>query len=365
MELKQKGANAALGSFKQLQVSLIWTAAVDLDLMAFYKTKDGRTGGVWSRNYAGGTLGDLNSFPFIELSGDAGVGAAAGKNREDLRIAKLDDFEELYIAAVNFTDATSGTGKVFADYDAKVEVVTDKGDTHTVALDSSQSGSVAVLCKFKNDFMGASLVNNSDVMDFNDFKTSVPGASGVKLSSKVVLKRKGEKVGLVGKSFHAVLRWKTAVDLDLHCFYKLKENAEKPSKGILGKIFKGGDSGQGQISFMKRGSKTKSPWIYLDKDAGVGDKAGDNEENIYFTSLDQVEHAIIAANIFSKPDANFASYGGLVIVRGGGQEIEVPLIEKQPGSWCIIARIENSGDKPELININNTQQDKPDLSKLI
>ena len=38
-------------------VTLQWTAAVDLDLMAFYKTKDGRVGGIYSDNYAGGSLG--------------------------------------------------------------------------------------------------------------------------------------------------------------------------------------------------------------------------------------------------------------------------------------------------------------------
>ncbi|MDM8538686.1 hypothetical protein QUF70_18175, partial [Desulfobacterales bacterium HSG17] len=70
-------------------------------------------------------------------------------------------------------------------------------------------------------------------------------------------------------------------------------------------------------------------------------------------------------NIFNKPKSNFSSYGGMVTVSGGGREIEVPLMEKQPGSWCIIARIDNSGDKPQLININQTQQDKPDLSRFI
>ena len=84
MELKQKGASANLGAFKQLKVSLIWTSAVDLDLMAFYKTKDGRTGGVYSDNYAGGSLGDLNAFPFLQLSGDEGVGATGGANQDGI-----------------------------------------------------------------------------------------------------------------------------------------------------------------------------------------------------------------------------------------------------------------------------------------
>ncbi len=346
MELKQKGANAMIGSFRQMKVSLIWTSAVDLDLMAFYKTKHGQVGGVYSDNYAGGSLGDLNQFPFIELSGDAGVGAVGGDNQEELRITKLDDFEELHIVAVNFTDASSGSDKVFADYDARVEVVTDKGESHTVALDSRQSGSVAVLCKFTSSFMGASLVNNSEVVSFENFRSSVPGASAIKLASKIILKQKGEKASLAGNDFQATLRWKTAVDLDLHCFCRFKGSAEPP-RGLLGKLFGGGDaSGEGHIYFAKRGSKTNSPWIYLDQDAGIGDVAGDNEENIYFTKLDKIEHALIVANIYNKPNANFASYDGAVIVRGGGREIEVPLTDRSPGSWCVIARIDNSGGSP-------------------
>ena len=364
MELKQKGANAVIGAFKQMKVSLIWTSAVDLDLMAFYKTTDGRVGGVYSDNYAGGSFGDLNQFPFIQLSGDAGVGAVGGDNQEDLRITKLDDFEELYIVAVNFTDASSNSDKVFADYDARVEVITDKGESHTVALDSRQSGSVAILCKFTSSFMGASLVNNSEVMGFENFKSSVPGASAIKLASKIVLKQKGEKASLSGNDFQATLRWKAAVDLDLHCFYRIR-GASAPSKGILGKLLGGGSNKEGHIYFSKRGSKTNSPWIYLDQDAGIGDVGGDNEENIYFTRLDQIEQALIVANIYNKPNANFSSYDGLVIVRGGGHEIEVPLTERQTGSWCVIARVDNSGGSPQLINVNKTQRGKPAVSQFV
>ncbi|GBC59865.1 hypothetical protein DENIS_0806 [Desulfonema ishimotonii] len=365
MELKQKGANAVLGEFKQLKVDLVWTAAVDLDLMAFYRTRDGRSGGIYSENYTGGSHGDLNAFPFIQLSGDAGVGAASGDNRETLRIVRLDDFEALYICAVNFTDASAGTGNVFADYDARVEVATDKGERHTVALDSAQTGAVAVLCKFEGGFMGTSLVNDSQVMDFKAFQSTVPGASALKLSSKVVLKQKGEKASLACKSFDAVMRWRTSVDLDLHCFYRLKPDAPKPARGFLGKIFKGQPTAEGHISFMNFGNKTDSPWIFLDRDAGVGDRGGDNEENIHFTRVDQIEHALIVANIFNKPNANFASYDGVVVVRGGSREIEVPLSESQPGSWCVIARLDNSGATPQLINVNQTRKDEPVLSDFL
>lgn len=361
MELKQKGGNAQIGGFKQLKVDLIWTAPVDLDLMAFYKTKDGKTGGVYSDQYAGGGLGDLNAFPFIQLSGDAGLGDTGGDNQETLRISKLDDMAELYIVALNFSAASSGSNKPFAAYDARVEVVTDKGDQFGVPLDSNDPGSVALICTFKSDFMGASLENSSQVMDFAAFQSRFPGAEAIRLASKIVLKQKGDRTELAGDDFHATLRWKAAVDLDLYCFYRIKADAPEPKRGLIGKLFKKGDPREGKVYFFSRGSRKASPWIYLDQDAGVGDRGGDNEENIYFTHPGAIEQALIAANIFNKPNANFASYDGAVVVRGGGREVEVPLSESAPGSWCVIARIDNSGGQPQLININHTRKDEPTL----
>ena len=86
---------------------------------------------------------------------------------------------------------------------------------------------------------------------------------------------------------------------------------------------------------------------------------------MYFTQLDKIGHALIVGNIYNKPKANFASYDGLVIVRGGGREVEVPLTEKSPGSWCVIARMDNSGNSPQLVNINKTQRNRPDISEFV
>ena len=122
---------------------------------------------------------------------------------------------------------------------------------------------------------------------------------------------------------------------------------------------------EGHIYFSKRGSKNSSPWVFLNEDAGIGDVGGDNEENIYFTQIDKIEHALIVANIYNKPNSNFGTYDGLVIVRVGGQEIEVPLTENTTGSWCVIARIDNSGGTPQLINVNKTQHDKPSINQFL
>ena len=103
------------------------------------------------------------------------------------------------------------------------------------------------------------------------------------LVSKKTLAQKGDKAGLLGKEIKATLRWRTAVDLDLHCFYRLKTDTPPvpQKKGFLAKLVgMGGSSAEGHVCFSSRGSKTASPWIFLDEDAGVGDVGGDNEENI-------------------------------------------------------------------------------------
>jgi len=363
--LKTKGEEAYV-SIKQLVAALRWTAAVDLDLMAFYKAKDGRAGGVFSENYAGGTMGNLNSFPFIQLSGDEGVGATGGDNEETLRITKLDDLDELYICTINFTDASQKRGSRFRDYDAQVVVQDDKGESVAVPLDSVEPGTVAVIAKIDNSgIMGAKLVNENRVMDMATFKSTIPGANLLEISSKIVLKRKGDKVSIPIKDLQVTMSWTAAVDLDLHAYFKTKETAPSGKTGFVGKLLGAGSGKPGQeghVYFVNRGNKNKYPWIYLDQDAGIGDVGGENEENLYFSNLEYMEHILIVANIYNKPNSNFASYDGRVTVKSSGRSFEVPLSEQAPGSYCIIAHVDCSENTaPMLINVNKTQRNEPGI----
>ena len=177
MELNQKGSHVSISEFNNLKITLVWTSAVDLDLLVFYKTLDGQVGGIFSENYRGGSLGSLDQPPFIALSGDAGVGASGGDNREVVDISKLDSFEALCVCALNFTDASSGSNNVFADYDARVEVTTDKGEAFQVRLDSREPGPVAMICKLLPTFLGSDLINTSEVMSLARLREVAPGAA--------------------------------------------------------------------------------------------------------------------------------------------------------------------------------------------
>lgn len=174
----QKKGDEAYVSIKQLMVTLKWTQDVDLDLMAFYKAKDGRTGGVFSDNYPGGSMGSLNEFPFIQLSGDAGVGAKGGDNEEVLRITKLDDLAELYICTLNYTDASQKKDASFSNYDGGIIVIDDKGESVAVPLDSKELGNVAVIAKIDNSSpMGAKLINENRIINLETFFKDIPGAN--------------------------------------------------------------------------------------------------------------------------------------------------------------------------------------------
>ncbi|ELR98647.1 hypothetical protein [Gloeocapsa sp. PCC 73106] len=174
--LNQKGEEAYI-SVKQLMVTLKWTANVDLDLMAFYQTKDGRDGGVFSDNFPGGNLGSLNEFPFIQLSGDEGVGAKGGDNEEVLRVTKLDDLAALYICTLNYTDASQKKDSSFSQYDGGITVIDDRGESIGVPLNSTTPGQVAVIAKIDNSSpMGAKLINENSIIDLGTFVNSIPGA---------------------------------------------------------------------------------------------------------------------------------------------------------------------------------------------
>ena len=104
MDLLQKGAAAQVSSIKQFMVSLRWTSAMDFDLAAVYKAKDGREGLCYF-----GELGNLNEFPNIQLSGDEGVGDSGGDNEETMRVVSLDAMEPVWLLCWDYGAVETGT----------------------------------------------------------------------------------------------------------------------------------------------------------------------------------------------------------------------------------------------------------------
>lgn len=157
MELKQKGTSATVGGFKQLMVTMKWTTAADFDLGAVYETKADKKGIVYF-----GDMGDLNNFPYMQLSGDEGVGDTGGDNEEVMRITKLDDMKYVWIMCWDYGKVQDGSPARFKDSDISLSVMDDKGTTHNVTLDTGDMGNVALLATIDNSApIGAKLINTS------------------------------------------------------------------------------------------------------------------------------------------------------------------------------------------------------------
>lgn len=150
---------------------------------------------------------------------------------------------------------------------------------------------------------------------------------------------------------HVTLRWRAAVDLDLHAFALTRD-------GRLVHVF-----------FASKGRADLQPFITLDQDAGVGNTAGDNEENLVVHNLLPYAKIVFCANIFrffgflSKGD-NFGKYDGSVRVQALGQTLDVPLTSTDIGKWATVAAIDNDPPGAHVRNINRILANQPTLDLL-
>lgn len=168
------------------------------------------------------------------------------------------------------------------------------------------------------------------------------------IKSKIQLKSKGDSANIASKDLVATMKWKSSVDLDLYGIYQTKDGRE------------------GKVYFASRGNLTRFPFMELDHDAGVGDTGGDNEENLRISKLDDMAHVLIVANIYAKSNARFSQYDGNVVVKGGSEDVEVPLTSKDAGNSCVICHIDNTGVAgPKLVNVNQTLRSLPTVTSFL
>ena len=190
--LKKKGDVVEVATFGRMVITLNWTLqdigggdlGPDFDLMAYYKCKDGREGGVCSSAYNQNVsdMGSVNNFPWMELDKDdkaddgAQIGDPAG---EEMKISRLEDFDAVYICVINYDDALEGKKVSFGNYKGFVSIKTDSesGDNNfEVPLDSQEEGHVVVVCKIDNSTGRPRLFNENQVLSLSQFSKTIPGA---------------------------------------------------------------------------------------------------------------------------------------------------------------------------------------------
>ena len=190
--LKRKGDVAEVSTFNKMVVTLNWTLqdvgngelGPDFDLMAYYKCKDGREGGICSSGYNQNVadMGYVDKFPWMELDKDdkpAGDSKIGDTSDEQMKISNLDEFDTVYICVINYEDALEGRKASFGNYNGFVTVQTDSesGDNNfEVPLDSNEEGHVVVVCKIDNSSGRPRLYNENKVLSLGQFAKEIPGS---------------------------------------------------------------------------------------------------------------------------------------------------------------------------------------------
>lgn len=195
LELKSKNqsANVELSgtAVSQVLVDLGWKTAVDLDLMAFIEKKDGTKFALITDNISNdkNTMGNLNDFPFMTLSGDEGVGDkidSGDENKETIKCTKIDEsVAKVDIVALNYKAASENDANAtFNGLNAAVKItVVDKNngcDVVDVPLTASEAGVAAHIATIDNTSpIGAQLINKSAVYNLSGLVNAIPAAQAL------------------------------------------------------------------------------------------------------------------------------------------------------------------------------------------
>jgi len=175
--LKRKGEAAPFTFNERLQIEMVWSSDTDLDLCLFWKTKDGKEGGVFSDEYNQNVddLGSLDKFPFIKHSGDEKTPRPGGESNEQIKVKNIDALSELYVVVVNYDAAIDNKNVTFNEHNGHVEITTDTGDNFEVPVDDARSGHVYVICKIENSDAGKRAINKGDVLTLGQAFSQIPG----------------------------------------------------------------------------------------------------------------------------------------------------------------------------------------------
>lgn len=175
--LRRKGESAPFTFNEKLQIEMVWSTETDLDLCVFFKTKDGKEGGVFSNEYRQNMddMGRLDTFPFIKHSGDEKIPRPGGESNEQIKVKSIDTLSELFIVVVNYDAAIDNKNVTFNEHKGRIEITTDTGDNFEVPVDDERNGHVYVVCKIENSDTGKIAINKGEVITLGQAFSQIPG----------------------------------------------------------------------------------------------------------------------------------------------------------------------------------------------
>lgn len=177
VSLKRKGEAAPFTFNEKMQIEMVWSSKTDLDLCLFWKTKDGKEGGVFSDGFNQNIddLGSLDKFPYILHMGDKKTPRPGGEENEQIKVKDISTLRELYVVVLNYDKAVDNIPVTFSQDSGRVEITTDTGDNFEVPVDDEREGHVYLVCKIENESGEKKAINKGEVMSLGQAFRQIPG----------------------------------------------------------------------------------------------------------------------------------------------------------------------------------------------
>lgn len=138
------------------------------------------------------------------------------------------------------------------------------------------------------------------------------------------------------------LEWKSGIDLDLHAIVRSGSRTKR-------------------VYFGDKGSLDSFPFTKLDFDAGVGNRAGDNEENLTINKLSNVDEVLFFIDAYGKDQIKYSKYKPTLKIEFQGKEFHVDFSDEQSeGKYFVLARI--VADKIHNVNRSTNRQPSLDIA---
>lgn len=164
---------------KRIDIDLRWLSEADFEFCLFWKTKDGKTGGVFSINSNKDCFGSLYKFPFIQIVGDQKPPGQGEESFEQIIVTNIDDLSELYIVVINYDAAFEHKNVTFYEHNAHVQIKTDTSECFEILLDSSDAGNVYNVCKIEHTGTQNKIISIGDVLTVAEAFYQIPGFESI------------------------------------------------------------------------------------------------------------------------------------------------------------------------------------------
>jgi hypothetical protein len=152
----------------------------DIYFAAFFVTKEGRNGGVFSKEYRGikTDVGSRHEFPFMLLLGDS------KENEETIQIFNLQEIDSVFLTVINYRACIEDSPLNFNDSKCSINLITDYGDNLEISeINNSEKGMVYQIGRIYHNNGSFILTNDGLVMNLSEAFKKIPGFSLITITS--------------------------------------------------------------------------------------------------------------------------------------------------------------------------------------